>query len=518
MPENAQKAIHITKSQPHINELLHQLQEVVDLQAIFELADWDAQSALPDGAREARAHQMALLQALIHERLASPHLGKLLGALEKLAPTVSFSAAEQGLLRQAVRLHHQATCLPVQLIKEIEQTRIICENAWKHARTHNNFAEFAPYLERMLTLQRKKADHLGWQSERYDALLDLYEPGCSVHRFEKLVAPIRQTCMALLEQIQAKSQQSESSMFQQDYPQERLKQLAGLLLASINYDHARGQLGNSAHPMTTSLSAPVDVRLSVRSSDLLSLVTSTLHEGGHALYAQGMARELLRTTLASKPSHGIDESQSRLWENAIGRSDAFWQGQYQSLQAVFPQPFREIPVNDFVRALNQVRPGPIRTVADEVCYNLHIFVRYELERGMINGDIAVESLPRLWNEKYRTYLGIEPESDANGVLQDIHWTSTFGYFPTYTLGNLYAAQIFHALRTAIPEIEPRLASGETAFILEWLQEHMYRFGAIYGPEELMVQVSGEAPNPRYLTEYLTHKFSKLYQLEAGEEQ
>jgi carboxypeptidase Taq len=239
---------------------------------------------------------------------------------------------------------------------------------------------------------------------------------------------------------------------------------------------------------------------------------AAIHEGGHALYEQGSAQTLVRTPVAGGASMGAHESQSRLWENPIGRSLPYWQGQYPAVLEAFPRQFADVEIATFVRALNKVQPSLIRIEADEVTYNLHILIRFELEKALINGDVAIESLPGLWNAKYREYLGVEPTNDAEGVLQDVHWSSGFGYFPTYTLGNLYAAQIFAALHRAFPNFDERLASGDTSFILSWLREKMYIFGAIYQPNELMVRVTGEPPNPEYFVRYLTNKFEAVYDL------
>jgi len=282
----------------------------------------------------------------------------------------------------------------------------------------------------------------------------------------------------------------------------------------MGYDFARGQIAQSPHPFTTSFGSPFDVRLTVRPEYhfIAAALMAAIHEGGHALYEQGSASTLLRTPVAGGASMGTHESQSRLWENAIGRSGPYWRGQFVRVREVFPQQFTHVDVATFARALNNVRPSLIRVEADEVTYNLHIIVRYELEKALVNGEVAVESLPGMWNAQYREYLGIEPETDSVGILQDIHWTSGFGYFPTYTLGNLYAAQIFAALHKAFPDFDERLARGVTAFILEWLRERMYAIGAIYLPEEVMQRVTGELPNPRYFAQYLTSKFEAIYAL------
>ena len=239
---------------------------------------------------------------------------------------------------------------------------------------------------------------------------------------------------------------------------------------------------------------------------------AAIHEGGHAVYEQGSSPSLARTPLAGGASMGAHESQSRLWENAIGRSEAYWRGQFAAVRQAFPEQFATVDAAAFARALNKVKPSLIRIEADEVTYNLHIIVRYELEKALINGDVTIESLPGLWNAKYHEYLGIEPTNDSEGVLQDIHWSSGFGYFPSYTLGNLYSAQIYSALRKHFPNFDEQLASGDTAFILEWLRNKMYVFGAIYQPDTLMERMTGEVPNPAFFAHYLTSKFEEIYQL------
>jgi carboxypeptidase Taq len=287
----------------------------------------------------------------------------------------------------------------------------------------------------------------------------------------------------------------------------------------MGYDFSRGQLAKSPHPFTTSFGSPFDVRVTVRTHEhyIQPSLMAAIHEGGHAVYEQGSAPTLVRTPIAGGASMGLHESQSRLWENAIGRSEPYWRGQYVAVREAFPLHYADVDVVTFARSLNKVGPTLIRVEADEVTYNLHIMVRFELEKALINGDVAIETLPGLWNARYREYLGIEPANDAEGVLQDVHWSTGFGYFPTYTLGNLYSAQIFHKLHAVFPDFESRLAGGDTAFVLEWLREHMYAFGVIYQPEELMKRVTGETPNPEYFRRYLTAKFEKIYALPAIEQ-
>ena len=276
----------------------------------------------------------------------------------------------------------------------------------------------------------------------------------------------------------------------------------------------RGQLAQSPHPFTTNFGSPFDVRVTTRIDlhRIDSSLMACIHEGGHALYEQGSAPTLARTPIAGGASMGLHESQSRTWENAIGRSVPYWQGQYAAVRETFPAEFADIDAATFARALNKVQPSLIRVEADEVTYNLHIIIRFELEKMLINGDVAVKSLPRLWNEKYQEYLGITPPNNADGVMQDVHWTFGFGYFPTYTLGNLYGAQIMHKLRSVFPDFDEKLAQGNTAFVHDWLREHMYTLGGIYLPETLIERLTGEKPHPRYYEQYLTSKFEALYNL------
>lgn len=286
------------------------------------------------------------------------------------------------------------------------------------------------------------------------------------------------------------------------------------LLIGMGYDFNRGAIAVSPHPFTSGISSPFDVRLTVHPDQhhIQASIMAAIHEGGHAVYEQGSAESLARTPAAGGVSMGVHELQSRLWENAIGRSEAFWRGQYAAAREAFPQHFSSVDAATFARALNRVRPSLIRIEADEVTYNLHIIIRYELERELINGKVSIESMPRLWNAKYREYLGIEPERNSQGVLQDIHWTSGFGYFPSYTLGNLYGAQIYATLRQELPDFDERLSRGDTAFALNWLRDNMYAFGSIYLPEELMKRVTGAKPDPQFFVRYLTSKFERIYGL------
>ncbi len=503
-----------TASDAHIDGLLDHMHEIADLEALGQLSSWDQNTAMPEGGSEVRGAQQATLQGVLHERWTAPRLGSLLDELNEKVQHTPYTDADRGLVREGRRGYDRATKLPRALVEEMARVSSASFDVWRRAREQNDFASFAPWLARTVALQREVADHLGYTETRYDALLDLYEPGATVSKLDTLFAPVREISTTLLQRIEASGNTVDASCLEGHFPVEQQVVLCKNILSGMGYDFSRGQIAQSPHPFTTSFGSPFDVRLTVRPDErfIAAALMAAIHEGGHALYEQGSAPTLLRTPVAGGASMGTHESQSRLWENAIGRSAPYWRGQFVHVREAFPEQFAHVDVATFARALNRVRPSLIRVEADEVTYNLHIIVRYELEKALVNGEVAVESLPGMWNAQYRQYLGIEPETDSRGVLQDIHWTSGFGYFPTYTLGNLYAAQIFAALRKAFPDLDERLAGGDTAFVLEWLRERMYAIGAIYLPEEVMRRVTGELPNPQYFAQYLTSKFEAIYAL------
>lgn len=503
-----------TQSNEYISELLECMHEIADLSSLGALAEWDQNTALPEGAGEIRGNQMATLQGVLHERWVSERLGQLLAILEHPHEQIDLTDADIGLIRQVRRNYDQATRLPRTLVEEMARVQAGSFEAWRRARANNDFASFAPWLGRTISLQREVADRLGFVETRYDALIDQFEPGMTSSKLDSLFAPVRDISMTLLKRIQASGHAVDDQCLQGDFNEEKQMELSAAILRSMGYEFSRGALSRSPHPFTTNFGSPFDVRLTVNPDQqfISSSIMAAIHEGGHALYEQGSAPSIARTPVAGGTSMGVHESQSRLWENNIGRSLPYWRGHYAIVRNAFPEHFASVSAETFAHALNKVQPSFIRIEADEVTYNLHIIIRYELERAMINGEIAVESLPGMWNARYQKYLDITPETDSQGILQDIHWSSGFGYFPSYTLGNLYGAQIYRKLHSNFPDLDERLATGETAFILNWLQEQMYVHGAIYQPEDLIKRVTGEIPNPEYFVRYLTTKFTEIYNL------
>jgi carboxypeptidase Taq len=508
------QALSLTREDTRIAELVQKLNTISDLEAIAALAHWDQQTAIPVGANDVRGYQMATLQGIVHEYWTAPRLGELLKELGDVVDKATFTDADRGLVRWTQHIYERATKLPRDLVEEMERVGVSSIEAWANARAHNDFASFAPWLQRTVQFQREVADRIGFRETRYDALLDASDPGITVSQIERLFAPIRDVSTNLLRRIQASGQNIDDTCLHKTYPIEQQKAMCEQLLQHIGYDFKHGGIARSVHPFTTSFGSPDDVRLTVRYDEkfLQMSLMAALHEGGHGLYEQGQSKAFIRTPLASGVSMGVHESQSRLWENAIGRSLPFWQGKYSALQELFPQQFKDVDIKTYVRSLNKVQPSLIRVEADEVTYNLHIIIRFEIEQALINGDIAIESLPGLWNAKYREYLGIVPENDTVGILQDMHWATGFGYFPSYTLGNLYAAQIFHTLQQRFPDLDERLAHGDTTFLLKWLQENLYAFGSVYEPEKIIKRVTGSEADAQHLVDYLTNKFTQIYDL------
>ncbi len=512
--EMSDAVLRFTSSDARIAGLLDRMYEIADLSALGALAGWDQNTALPDGAGQIRGQQLATLQGVLHDRWTAQQVGALVAELAEVVQREPFTDADRGLVRTVKRAYDHATKLPRGLVEEMARTEAGAFEAWRRAREHSDFASFAPWLSRVVALQREVADRFGYKESRYDALLDQYEPGMTASRIATLFSAVRTTSIDLLRRIQASGKTIDDSCLQGSFPADKQVALSEKVLRGMGYDFNRGGIARSPHPFTTSFGSPYDVRVTVRPDErfLQAAVMAAIHEGGHAVYEQGSAESLARTPLVGGASMGAHESQSRLWENAIGRSEAYWQGQFAAVRETFPEQYAHVDAATFARALNKVQPSLIRIEADEVTYNLHIIIRFELEKELVNGDLAIESLPSLWNAKYREYLGVEPANDAEGVLQDIHWTSGFGYFPTYTLGNLYAAQIYAKLRAVFPDFDERLARGDTTSVHTWLRDRMYTLGTTYLPEDLIQRVTGEAPNPAYFAQYLNAKFEQLYAL------
>lgn len=388
------------------------------------------------------------------------------------------------------------------------------ESAWETAKNSNDFELFRPYLEKIVDFNLEFIELWGYKGNKYNTLLDFYEPGMTVDKLDMIFNELRSRIVPLTAKIKESPDHPEDRFLKQYFDIAKQEEFSLYILEKMGYDFEAGRLDESEHPFTIGIN-PGDVRITTHyyPNDFISALMSSLHEGGHALYEQNISPELNGTPLCTGTSTGIHESQSRFWENIIGRSRGFWEKYYGELQKVFPEQLKNVSLDSFYRAINKVEPSLIRVEADEVTYNLHVMIRYEIEKALINGKIKVSDLPRVWNEKMEEYLGVVPDNDSKGVLQDIHWAGgSFGYFPSYTLGNIYSAQIYNAAKNEIKNFDALVEKGELIKIKEWLSEKIHKHGKLLEPSEILKQVTGEDINPKYLTDYLENKCKEIYKL------
>jgi carboxypeptidase Taq len=489
-------------------------EKICAFSSVLSLAGWDAKVKAPKKGRMTFAKSIGALSTEVFKLSVSKEMGDCLAQLTK--PEVNEKLSEQDKAMVRIRNHHytRSKSIPTELFQQYSVLQGEANNAWEDARANNDFALYQPYLEKMVAIKRQFAEYFGYDNHPYDALMDDYEPGLTVADIDPIFEGLRKSSIDLLERIKNSGNNPDTHMLEVDYDIEQQKQYLLELLPKLGYDLEAGRLDETAHPFASTVNKN-DVRITTRFSknNLAFALFSTIHEAGHALYEQGINEGYEGTVLRRGTSLGIHESQSRFFENMVGRSEAFWQAEYKNLQAAFPEQLGNVAVEAFYRAINTVKPSFIRVEADELTYNLHVMLRYEIEKGLIAGDIEVKDLPTIWNEKMSEYLGIIPESDSVGVLQDVHWSfGAIGYFHTYSLGNLYAAQLLHTITKEMPNFYEQIANGNVVAVREWMREKIHQHGKLYLPNELIKRVTGEELNAKYLVDYLENKYAKLYQL------
>lgn len=488
--------------------LLEELSNIHDLSGARAILSWDQETMMPAKGAPARARQMSALAGIIHERVADPKLGALIAAAEG----EELDEVGRANVREARRDHEAATKIPVALVKELSEACSAAHQAWLTAKKADDFAAFAPHLEKLIALKRREAEHRDPSKPIYDVLLDQYEPGLTAAQCSELFDALKARLIPLVADIAAAADQPELSPLQRPYAIDRQEAFGRETVELMGFDMAAGRVDVSAHPFCGGV-GPGDVRLTTRydENEVLSSYFSFVHEAGHGLYEQGLDPELFGSPAGQAASMAIHESQSRLWENFIARSAPYWDYMFPRFLAAFGEQAAGLDRDGFFRALNAVTPSLRRVEADEVTYNLHIILRFELEAELMSGRLAVAELEAAWNAKMKEYLGIEPAASGEGVLQDIHWAfAAFGYFPTYSLGNVYAAQIAACLRRSIDGFDDKLRAGELGPIRDWLRAKIHRRGKVSDPRRLIEEVTGEAPDPRYLLDYLDAKFRPLY--------
>lgn len=495
-----------------IDTLRARLATVSDLGSAASVLGWDQQTYMPPGAAGARAEQLATLSRLSHELFTAPEMGDLIESAAAATGDLPHDSDEAAIVRVTRRDYEKARKLPSDFVAELTRTRSTARQAWMTARKQDDFSLFQPALTQIFTLVRRQADYLGYADHPYDALLDMYEPDLKTAEVRALFAELRAGLLPLVQLANANPGAVDDAPLHRDYPEAEQLRLSEALLARLGYNFTCGRQDLAAHPFCTSF-APTDVRITTRvgRNELNMGLFGSLHEMGHALYEQGVAPTLARTRLGHGASLGIHESQSRMWENMIGRSRPFWRRYLPLLQEHFPAQLGGLDAETFYRAVNRARPSLIRVEADELTYNFHILLRFELELALLEGSLAIDDLPAAWNAKMAEYLGVTPPSDANGVLQDIHWSGGMvGYFPTYTLGNVIAAQLYGAAQRDQPALAGQLADGEYGGLLAWLRANIHQHGRKFTPNELLQRITGGGLDARPYLDYLRSKFGELY--------
>lgn len=495
-------------------DLISHVKEASLLRSCADVLGWDEQTYMPPAGGVLRGEQMAILARLAHEKVTAPVVGERLGQLEanELAKGDRVEAAN---IREIRRGYDRAVKLPKRLVEELARVTIAAQAEWRRARKESDFARFLPSLEKIVALKREEAQAVGKPGEPlYDALLDEYEPGATTAEVTKTFARLRQELVPLVAAIAQSGKKPKTELLHRDYPVDRQALFAQEAAAAIGFDFHAGRLDVTTHPFCSAF-GPGDCRITTRYNPKFfnEAFFGVLHEAGHGLYEQGLDPEHFGTPAGSAASLGIHESQSRLWENQVGRGPTFWEHFFPRARQVFPASLRDVTLDDFVFAINDVQPSFIRVEADEATYNMHIILRFELEQALIGGDLKPADVPGAWNEKFKASFGLDVPDDARGCLQDIHWSGGgIGYFPTYTLGNLYAAQFMDRARADLSDLNRDMHQGDFGRLKGWLNEKVHRPGRRYPPNELCRRVTGRSPDHAPLVAYLRGKYSALYGL------
>lgn len=488
--------------------------EVLILSHTAAALGWDQETYMPSGAVDERSRQLSLLSSLVHERITSDTVMSVFSGAERfedIAFESGAEAADRAFVRKFFDGYRKQALMPSSLVSELSRQASVTQHIWAKARTENNYPLFSGEFSKMLLLVKEKAECLGYDKTPYDALLDEYEKGMTSSLLEGIFNTVEKRVGNLLEKILS-AKQIDDSLFYGSFSPDGQEKLGREVLDWLGYDTQRGRMDVSAHPFTTTLGFS-DVRITTRYREdyFLSGLYGIIHECGHALYEQGFSDDIKDTCLAEGTSLGIHESQSRLWENVVGRSAGFAEFIWPRFTGYFSEAGNGRKAEDFFKGVNRVEPSLIRINADEVTYNLHIIMRYRLEKALIQGEISLSDLPEAWNSMSGKLLKVKPSSDAEGVLQDVHWSfGAIGYFPTYLLGNLYGAQFVSAMEKETGPLDLLASQGKFGVILAWLREHIHKYGSIYTPDELIQRVTGESADPGYFLDYLDRKYSNVY--------
>ncbi len=489
-------------------------QKISHINSILGLLSWDKDVMAPKKGRSIFANAIGTLSTENFKLTVSEEMGSLLEELSKPEVNATLDEVTKAIVRERKRDYDKSKSIPAELYNEFVVLTNNAGVAWAEAREKNDFSIYQPFLEKIVAMRKQFAEIVGYEGHPYNALLDDFEPGLTVDTLTPLFAQLREKSIELLNRIQASPHQPRKDIFSREFDVEKQKAFNRFLLPKLGFDMDGGRLDETVHPFAQNVNTG-DVRITTRylKDNVRSAIFGTIHEAGHGMYEQNVNPEFNGTGIVGGTSFGIHESQSRFFENTVGRSREFWTHFYGDLKEHFPTELADVELDEFYRAINAVEPSYIRVEADELTYNLHIMLRFEIEKALMAGEIEVKDLPKVWNEKMEEYLGITPPTDTLGVLQDVHWSfGGLGYFPSYSLGNLYAAQLFYKIKEEMPEFDTVIENGEVPKIKDWMKEKIHQHGKFYTPGELIVRVTGEELNADYLVKYLEEKYSEVYKL------
>jgi carboxypeptidase Taq len=506
--ENNVKMILTTTTEDLYSTYTDRMQKIADVKYSAAVLQWDQETYLPAKGADFRGRQLATLSEIAHEWFVSPDLGQLLHELHSRG---DLPQDRRRNIELSLEDYEKQKKFTPAFVRRLSEASSRCFHSWLQARAANSFHFYEEELGTMVQLKKEEAEMAGYKHHPYDALLDQYEKGATIALLDKVFSDVRAPLKDLLGRIGSRPQ-VDDSFLRGNFPRQLQWDFGMDLIRRLGFDFDAGRQDISEHPFTTSFN-PRDVRITTRidEKDFSHMTWSCIHETGHALYEQGLPSEYYGLPLGEFASLGIHESQSRLWENNVGRSLGWWRSVYPRLQALFPSRLDAVSTEQFYRGINKVKPSLIRTEADEVSYHFHIMIRYELEKRLIEGSLAVKDIPAWWNENYKTWLDVTVPDDKHGCLQDVHWShGSFGYFPTYSLGSFYAAQFFSAAENQLPGLRASIAGGNTVPLLDWLRAHIHRWGRHFTSEELCEKATGNPLEIVYFLDYLHRKYVDIY--------
>jgi carboxypeptidase Taq len=500
------------KKEKLLKELYDINREAAVLSSCNSVLHWDERTYMPRGGAENRANMISLLSGMVHDKQTSPRIGEILGELLSDGINPKEDSIDAANVRELKRDYDLNVKIPKSLVEELSKTETLAQGKWQEARANADYKAFLPWLEKVVKLRQQMAEALGYEGKPYNAMLDIYEPGATTDEIASTFAGLRDSLVELLEKIRSSRKEPDTTIITRDYDIEKQKQFGAEASKAIGFNYDTGRLDETVHPFCIGF-GPGDTRITTRydKNHFPGAFFGILHESGHGIYDQGLPADHYGTPCGESISLGIHESQSRMWENMVGRSKAFWKHFYPKAQKTFPDALGDVTIDQFYFAINDVRPSFIRVEADEATYNLHILLRFEIESSFFNGDLKLADIPFTWNEKFESYFGIKPPDDAKGCLQDVHWSAgLIGYFPTYTLGNLYAAQFFAHADKELGGLHAQFEKGEFKPLFDWLRKNIHSYGRRYRAQDLVKKVTGQPLSHKPLIDYMTKKFGELY--------